>query len=187
MAETSSQQSNLTAADRQELIRMVDRMLDAREAARAQNQPPPQNQPPQIRAPLESDTRPLRADDIGYFNPDLRDDDAMAAQGKNIIYTDVYAFTDRLEHLAGLYTEARIQEAFPTCLWGLALQWHSTELTHIEREYLAIAPVANVTKQLVSRFKEHAAVALCALCTKSYTFADLCNGKTIHTYAQNMF
>jgi hypothetical protein len=171
MAEPSTnQQSNLTAADRQELIRMVDRMLDAREAARAQNQPPPQNQPPQIRAPLESDTRPLRADDIGYFNPDLQEDDAAAASGKSIIYTDVYAFTDRLKHLASIHTEARIREAFSTCIRGSALHWHSTELTDFERQCITVADITEINKLLIQRFKNTHQVH-CAHYTPKHTLS----------------
>jgi hypothetical protein len=122
----------------------------------------------------------LRAADIGYFDPAGTD-----ITGKTVIYTDVFAFTDMLLHLAETQHDD-IRTAFPLCLRGTALFWYSTELTPLERSLLSSAPVSTLCTSLISRFKERPGIALRALISSRFTFSDIRSGKTIRTHVQEM-
>jgi len=89
----------------------------------------------------------LRAADIGYFDPQ-----GVDTTGKIVIYTDVFAFTDILLHLAETQHDD-IRMVFPLCLRGTALFWYSTELTPLERHLLSSIPVSAICAALISRFK----------------------------------
>ena len=56
------------------------------------------------------------------------------------------------------------------------------ELSAIERQFLLLAPIKDVTEQLVTWFKEHAFVAMCALAIECFTFVDLQASRTLRTY-----
>jgi hypothetical protein len=131
---------------------------------------PPSNPPPSR----------LRAADIGYFDPA-----GMDITGKTVVYTDVFAFTDMLLHLAETQHDD-IHTAFPLCLRGTALFWYSTELTPLERRLLSSAPVSELCTSLISRFKERPGIALRALISSRFTFHDIRSGKTIRTHVQEM-
>ncbi|TAQ86585.1 hypothetical protein B7494_g5085 [Chlorociboria aeruginascens] len=62
-------------------------------------------------APNENTSR-LRADDIGYFNPDIANKDIMESTSSKIVYNDVYPFTDRLLHMSKTYGDQKSQ-AYP--------------------------------------------------------------------------
>jgi hypothetical protein len=122
----------------------------------------------------------LRAADIGYFDPQ-----GVDTTGKIVIYTDVFAFTDMLLHLAETQHDD-IRTAFPLCLRGTTLFWYSTELTPLERTLLSSATVSTLCTSLISRFKERPSIALRALISSRFTFSDIRSGKTIRTHVQEM-
>ena len=123
----------------------------------------------------------LRASDIGYFDPENKD----TSVGKAVVYTDVFAFTDMLLHLA-LASPNDVRAAFPLCLRGTALFWYSTELTALERRLLSSAPVDELCKSLITRFRERPGLALRSLISARYGFQDIRSGKTIRTHVQEM-
>jgi hypothetical protein len=102
-----------------------------------------------------------------------------------MIYTNVFAFTDMLLHLAKTQHDD-IRTAFPLCLRGIALFWYSTELTPLERSLLLSAPVSTLCTSLISRFKERPGIALRALISSRFTFSNIRSGKTIRTHVQEM-
>jgi hypothetical protein len=124
----------------------------------------------------------LRASDIGFFDPENQD----TSISKTVIYTDVFAFTDMLLHLAETHTDNDIRNAFPLCLRGTALFWYSTELTAIERRLFSSAPVSELCNSLISRFKERPGLALKGLLSARFSFQDIRSGKTIRTHVQEM-
>jgi hypothetical protein len=102
------------------------------------------------------------------------------------VFTDVFVFTDRLLLLAETRSEKEVIKAFPTCLRGTALFWHSTELTTKERSTLAYAPVSWLCDILISRFKERPSTALRSLVSSRFTFANIRSGRTIRSYIQEI-
>jgi hypothetical protein len=145
---------------------------------------PPANPPanPPTNPPVSSPSSRLRAADIGYFDPQ-----GVDTTGKIVIYTDVFAFTDMLLHLAETQSQSDdIRAAFPLCLRGTALFWYSTELTPLERTLLSSATVSTLCTSLISRFKERPGIALRALISSRFTFSDIRSGKTIRTHVQEM-
>jgi hypothetical protein len=150
--------------------------------------PPPARPTPPARPlsitnpPANPPSSRLRAADIGYFDPH-----GVDTTGKIVIYTDVFAFTDMLLHLAETQSQADdIRTAFPLCLRGTALFWYSTELTLLERSLLSAASVSTLCTSLISRFKERPGIALRALISSRFTFSDIRSGKTIRTHVQEM-
>jgi hypothetical protein len=147
---------------------------------------PSAHSPPAHRHPTHDpsfSTSRLRASDIGYFHPDYRE---TTTESRTLVFTDVFVFTDRLLLLSETRSEHEVIEAFPTCLRGLALFWHSTELTTKERATLARAPVGWLCDLLISRFKERPSMALRSLITSRFTFSDIRSGRTIRSHIQEM-
>jgi len=72
--------------------------------------------------------RPLRAEELGYFDPESKTE----TSAKTIVCSDVYLFTERLSQLALSCGEQVVRDVFPTCLRGPALYWHSAKLTALE-------------------------------------------------------
>jgi hypothetical protein len=143
---------------------------------------PPTRNPPDHNPPSLSSRQSLRASDIGYFHPDYRE----APDSRTLVFTNVFVFTNRLALLAETRSEHEVIEAFPTCLRGLALFWHSTELTTKERATLARAPIVWLCDLLISRFKERPSAALRSLITSRFTFSDIRSGRTIRSHIQEM-
>lgn len=144
---------------------------------------PPHNRPtddPPPPPPSSTTTR-LRASDIGFFDPENKD----TSTSKTVVYTDVFAFTDMLLHLAEKHPDD-VREAFPLCLRGTSLFWYSTELTTLERRLLSSAPVSELCNSLISRFKERPGLALKGLLSARFSFQDIRSGKTIRTHVQEM-
>ncbi|TAQ83100.1 hypothetical protein B7494_g8576 [Chlorociboria aeruginascens] len=181
----------LSATMRTEIADLIAAAFDRRDAHR--RQPESQNSPrvrtlsPTPAANANDTPSPvLKTDDIGYFNPDLTDDDVMTSTSK-IIYNEVYTFSDRLAHLSTTYGEAKVRTMFPTCLRGAALTWHSVELTSFEREYFAMAPVSKLIEALIKRFKEPAAQAVKEYMQSEFGFNGIRSGQTLRAHAQKMF
>ncbi|KAI0860388.1 hypothetical protein F4860DRAFT_216690 [Xylaria cubensis] len=85
----------------------------------------------------------LKPEAVGYFNPSLKDPEGAGsvARGKQIIYADVWAFTDRLQHLAASCGEDKVKTVRTTCLQATAFAWHTTELTDLEKTTLRTGTV----------------------------------------------
>ncbi|RFU25739.1 hypothetical protein B7463_g10598, partial [Scytalidium lignicola] len=177
--------------DREELMQMINDIMDARER-RGQNGDEDNrddrrdNTRREDSEAPEGRNRPLKTDDVGYFNPEAEQDD-IALSSSKLIYSDVYIFTDRLQHLADLHGEAKVQEVFPTTLRGSAALWYTAELSSLERQLLATTPIVSIIRTLINRFKEQPALALKALADQRYTFAEIRAGKSIRLYVQSMF
>ncbi|KAI2624532.1 hypothetical protein GGS21DRAFT_541257 [Xylaria nigripes] len=120
----------------------------------------------------------LKADEVGYFNPSLRDDEGagVVAHGKQSIYTDVWAFTDRLTQLAESVGETK----------ATALAWHSTELTELEKTALHSGSIQLICQTLQKRFKKNHSDALQNIQQSRFTLMDLADGKTLRPFLQKI-
>lgn len=76
-------------------------------------------------------TKPgIRAEDIGYFDPDYQNEKEHGATkgpvvnaGKHVYYRDVYVFVDCLKDLARQHDGLNIRNVVTECLHGSALMW----------------------------------------------------------------
>ena len=104
-----------------------------------------------------------------------------------VLNEGVDAFTDRLKDLVAIKGEEKVREAWPTCLKGVVQQLYSTELTSLEKEFMRGGTVERMSIALISRFKESGSMALNALQTEKFTFADARQHKSLRGNAQSMF
>ncbi|KAI0435522.1 hypothetical protein F4803DRAFT_557910 [Xylaria telfairii] len=74
-------------------------------------------------------------------------------KAEETVYTDVWAFTDRLTDLATVQTEEKVKAVWTTCLQATALAWHTTELTDLEKTALSQGSVELICKSLQDRFR----------------------------------
>lgn len=78
----------------------------------------------------------FRPDDVGYFDPHKDTDGDMTTLGKEVWFTDVHLFVDRVRDVAKLKGENVVKTNLPSCLRGSALAWYSTELDNEDRQDL---------------------------------------------------
>ena len=130
----------------------------------------------------------LKSDEVGYFNPTARDTDGtgITSSGKVTVFTDVYAFTNRLRHLGETRGEQAVKEVWTTCLQSTALNWHSTELTNLERTALAGGNLELVCSELERHFKRNPSEALQALQARKFTLLEVMQGKTLRPFIQSV-
>lgn len=107
----------------------------------------------------EGGTYKIKREDIGIFNPEWYDPDerGVVADGKNLIYTDVVSFTNRLRSLlenpATSYSnEQQVIALFDHLLAGAALLWWNDELPAVDRQAYRKAGLALLMTKLESRF-----------------------------------
>ncbi|EAQ86812.1 hypothetical protein CHGG_08065 [Chaetomium globosum CBS 148.51] len=110
----------------------------------------------------------IKREEIGIFNPDYPDPDdlGIVQDGKNLIFTDVYSFVDRI----ATFTESLGEEAsrqilghFQAILGGSAILWWTNELMAARRIELRSAGLLAILDELIVRFGPDAANA-----TKSF-------------------
>ncbi|RYC55019.1 hypothetical protein CHU98_g11190 [Xylaria longipes] len=130
----------------------------------------------------------LKAEEVGFFNPSTKDNDGSGAvaHGKQTIYTDVWAFTDRLSHLAVTHGEEKVKTVWTTCLQATALAWHTTELTDLEKTALRGGTVQLICETLQKRFKKNHSDALQSLQQSRFTMYDLQQGKALRPFIQSV-
>ncbi|KAK2034141.1 hypothetical protein LX32DRAFT_441932 [Colletotrichum zoysiae] len=131
---------------------------------------------------------PLRSADVGLFHPEAKDPNhlGMVSDGKLTVYTDVYAFTDRLTDLAASRGDAAIREIWTQCLQGSALVWYSQILTPADRDLYRTATINTITAKLLERFKPHYGDAMRRWKQASYTLQDVHGAKDPMIYVQTM-
>lgn len=92
-----------------------------------------------------SQNGPLKATDIGFFDPDFENKDTPASAlinaGRHVFYKDIYAFIDRIKDMAAVYGTDKIRETISTCFRGETLIWHSMKLSDVEKDILRTATI----------------------------------------------
>ncbi|KAI0860172.1 hypothetical protein F4860DRAFT_480350 [Xylaria cubensis] len=133
-------------------------------------------------------SKSLKPDDVGYFNPNTKDPEGhgIVASGRVTIYTNVHAFTNRLDHLATTRGEQAVKDVWGLCLQGTALHWHTIELSDLERTALSQGDVALIRKTLEDRFKKTKSDALKSLSKHVFTLYDLFAGKSMRAFVQQV-
>jgi len=93
-----------------------------------------------------ADHRHWRADEVGFFFPDLHysyGTTDIVTIGKDSFYRNTTVFLDRLDDIVRLKGAEMVRSNLPTCLRGAALQWYTTELTDLEKSSLRSASVSS--------------------------------------------
>lgn len=81
--------------------------------------------PPSFATP--SPAPKLRAEGIGYFDPEYQEegkknDTPIINAGKHVFYKDVFVFTERLKDLAKQHGDETIERLITSCLRGTVLR-----------------------------------------------------------------
>ncbi|KAM3427189.1 hypothetical protein NHJ13734_009079 [Beauveria thailandica] len=147
--------------------------------------------PPPIRHPDEDghlNTNRLRKNDIGFFNPDLRDQDErgtgiMTAPGEDTTYVCVYAFTDKLKQHVISHGEQQVKNVWTTCLRGAASQWYISFLSPVEQRMFRDTPVDDICEVLIQRWKPPLSEAMALLARARYTLSHAQQDESIETHA----
>ncbi|KKA23789.1 hypothetical protein T310_2241 [Rasamsonia emersonii CBS 393.64] len=133
---------------------------------------------------------PWNGEELGYFHPDLADEDdaAVGVVNNQVRYRDVHVFVDRVREVAAVRGENTVKHQLWVCLRGLALTWYSVELSEHQRRSLRLASLEDGwISALIEQFqltKEEAANRLkCA----SYSMADVGAGVSVRSFAQRIF
>jgi hypothetical protein len=153
-----------------------------------QNQNQNQNQPA-----VAAQTQPYnpRMDEVGVFDQNPQDAEitgsGITSVGRPTVYTNIYAFTDRLRELAGEKGDKAVQENWTSWLRGEGIGWHTHELSDLERELLANASLDSICSALIKRFKESASSAMKNMGKIKFGVSNLQRGETIRSFAQTMF
>jgi hypothetical protein len=109
-------------------------------------------------------TEKIKREEIGIFNPDYKDPDdlGLVQDGKNLIFTDVYSFVDRIS----TFTESTGEEAarqiisqFQALLGGPAILWWTNEVMAARRIDLRNRGLTALLDELTDRFGPDAATA----------------------------
>lgn len=100
----------------------------------------------------------LRREEVGVFDPEYEDpqDIGMVTVGKDLVFTDVWTFIDRLESFKdgenNQEMEASILRMFPTLLQGAAIYWWTNELSATKRQAMRSEGYKRVLDVLSQRF-----------------------------------
>ena len=133
-----------------------------------------------------SSTYRLRAEEIGFFNPEYIHDspEPIVDIGKHVMYRDVYIFMDRLEDVTIQYPA--VVNVIPTCFRGSAIMWFSNELTNEEKNKLRRSRDTQLWyTSMIKRFKMRRDVAVAHLTHARFTYADL-QHTTPRAWIQNL-
>ncbi|KAI1419301.1 hypothetical protein F5Y12DRAFT_778731 [Xylaria sp. FL1777] len=111
-------------------------------------------------------TYKIKREDIGSFDPEYNDpnDVGVVTEGKNLVFTDVYSFSDRIESFledptTSSSNEGQILAMFQTLLTGPAVLWWNNEITPRHRRRLRRAGLTKILDQLQERFALDAGIA----------------------------
>jgi hypothetical protein len=129
----------------------------------------------------------LKATDIGFFDPGMRDSsrDGVVSDGKSITYVDVYVFVDRVESLQDTYAYREIIDLMPTVFRGHALHWWTQELYPGDRRGFRCEPDARkLVAELMSRFGMTRAELNDRWLSARFTSDDLLREKTFRGFVQ---
>ena len=156
---------------------MLETELERRFPALAndRNQSPPRPTPSPV-ATIPSQSDRLKAEEVGFFDPEYQQDhsnghELVVNAGKYVYYRDVYVFVDPLKDLAN--QNRPVKNIITECLRGSALTWYLAELTELERDLLHDTNLDRWYTTLIDRFRMRNAVALSQIVSQTYSLSDI--------------
>ena len=131
---------------------------------RTQRQATHETQPSNMSA--RSREMKIKREDIGLFDPHHEDPDdkGIIVDGKNLFFTDIFAFGERIDSFLEEPdtkddNERQIVSMFQTLLAGSALLWWNNELNYTTRTQLRSQGLNSIMEKLQTRFLPDAAQA----------------------------
>ncbi|RWA03570.1 hypothetical protein EKO27_g11536 [Xylaria grammica] len=122
----------------------------------------------------------LKREDIGSFDPEYSDpnDIGVVTEGRNLIFTDVFSFTDRIESFleepaSQQSHEAQIMGLFQTLLTGPAVSWWNNEITPTTRRTFRQRGLHKVMEELQKRFALDSGIATQRFEQATLTLGDI--------------
>ena len=142
----------------------------------------------------KSDSIKIKREEVGQFNPLYEDPDdlGVVADGKNLIYTDVHCFIDRINTFMEDATtrhdaERQILGMFQTLLGGSAVMWWTNELTAERRAQLRKMGLEYILQELRTRFDTDAGTATRRFNDGTVTLKDIAkDDMALSQYVQKM-
>lgn len=127
----------------------------------------------------------IKREDVGQFDPHYYDPDdvGIVCEGRNMIFTDIFCFGDRLRSFlededTALSAEKQILAMFQTLLSGPAVIWWNNELTEQMRIQLRKKGLEAVMGALRTRFAHDAATATNKFTESKLTLKDIAESDT---------
>jgi hypothetical protein len=129
---------------------------------------------------------PFRADEVGYFDPDLDETQGegdMVTIGKDLWFRDVFLFTDRLKDVAVTKADA-VRGNWTSCLRGTALSWYQDEWASYDT--WRTQTLDFIIEELISRFRDPPDKALRKLNSLQFTITSIQEGKKPASYVHQV-
>ena len=139
------------------------------------------------RTPREQTGR-WRTEDVGFFDPRIETEstEPIIYQGKDIVYRDVYLFTNRLKSIAQLKGKDAVRRNSQLCLRGYAMEWFTTELSLSEQERCR-RTLEKWIQTLIKRFKPDIEEADAVYRRERYTTQNAKEGDSIARHVHKMY
>jgi hypothetical protein len=164
------------------------------------NRPTPDQLDPESSSDLSnpSTLRPelkIKREDMGMFNPDADDpkNTGVLTEGRNIVFTDVFSFEQRVLSLLEVEPEdvgkinRQLVQHFNTCLAGSALLWWINEVGS-DRLFLKAQGIEALLTALVERFKPTDTESMELLYQSKFSSWDLLtNSGALRQYVQRQY
>ncbi|KAK7750468.1 hypothetical protein SLS62_007547 [Diatrype stigma] len=132
----------------------------------------------------------LKKNDIGIFDPHEPDPEGIGLIPTKtpIIFTDAYAFRDRInsfleDRASRADYERQLLTLFQTLLAGPAVVWWNSELQEFNRTQLRATGIQAMLSALINRFRPDAAMATAQFSSSYFVLRDLAeNENALQTY-----
>lgn len=131
-------------------------------------------------------TKEMNPEEVGFFDPEYEGSGPVVNAGKNVFYRDVYAFVDRLKDMEQIKGEEKLRSVVPQCLRGSAPNWHSTELSEMEKSLLRRADLDAWYETLITCFKQRTPLAFKSIQQSKYTMEDAKEKKDPRQFVQDI-
>ena len=130
----------------------------------------------------------LRAEDLGYFDPDYESEknESIVSVGRHVYYRDMFVWIDHLKDLVKNHSEEELRPMVTQAFRGGVLVWYLTELSELEKDLLREATMERWYQAIAKRFKQRGPEAQDALDRCAYTLQDARNGRTPRAYVQDI-
>jgi len=104
-------------------------------------------------SPIHAESNSWITEEVGYFEPDLTEEDHIRYVNGVMHFSHVLAFVNNLRAIAVFKTEDTMRCNLHACLRGLSREWFISELSHQDRESLRELPFEDGwCRRLLGRF-----------------------------------
>lgn len=120
--------------------------------------------------------------DLNYENTEF-----IVNVDKHVFYRNIYVFIDRLKDMTMHKNSNKLKNVISQCLRKLALIWHFTKLSDLEKNMRKKAFLTLWYNVLTKRFKQHTSAILINIQTFRYTLKNARKQQDSRIFAQDFF